>query len=61
MLETAVLLHFNIFYLFIGTCDTFLGSLINKKYEEQHLFKIEMFPNNINLYYHCFYQFNNPC
>ncbi len=37
------------FFIFSGTPDTFLGSLINEKSKEQHLFKIEMFSNNINL------------
>ncbi len=45
-------------FIFFGTRDTFLGSLINKKEKEQYLFKIEMLSNNINLYYHCFYQFS---
>ncbi len=31
---------------------------MNKKLKEQHLFKIEVFSNNISLYYNFFYPFN---
>ncbi len=49
-------------YLFIYLLEPvilFWGSLINIFFKkEKHLLKIEMFSNNINLYSHCFYQFN---
>ncbi len=62
MLETVVLLYVLLFILIVliyfGTCDTFWGFIDKLKVKKKHLFEIEMFSNNINLYYHCFYQFN---
>ncbi len=53
MMETVVL---GFFFFFFGTRDTFLGFIDKQKVKkEQHLFKLEMFSNYINLYYHFFF------
>ncbi len=44
--ETVVLLN-----IFLEPVTFFFDSLINKKLKEQHLLNIEIFSNNLSLYY----------
>ncbi len=66
-METVLLLNVFIFifivFIYFGICDTFLGFIDKYKVKKNSIYSksgtVEKFSNNIDLYYHCLYQFNN--